>query len=234
MGVDPLAHKMPAWSPYSYTFNNPIRFIDPDGRAPQTVKPGSAAALRAIKNTLSSADAAYVKLDANGNINRDILNLRTMSSSGNFAALQELVNSETTYHINIASSYESADVEGAQPLVGDDQNGTKGVTLFPGAENDRSPDNDVHVFTSDKLSPERQAENLSHEAYGHAYFYELKQQGQDVNPNHQYEATMIEVNPNADNVFDRYALGRKDVNTPLVNQIKAREKEAVQNFNNRD
>lgn len=34
---DPLSEEFPSWSPYTMTFNNPIKFVDPDGRAPMDI-----------------------------------------------------------------------------------------------------------------------------------------------------------------------------------------------------
>lgn len=31
---DPLSEEFKEWSPYSFSFNNPVKFVDPDGRAP--------------------------------------------------------------------------------------------------------------------------------------------------------------------------------------------------------
>lgn len=34
---DPLSEEFSSWSPYNMSFNNPLKFIDPDGRAPEEV-----------------------------------------------------------------------------------------------------------------------------------------------------------------------------------------------------
>jgi len=37
LSVDPLASEFPAWSAYTFVFNNPLRFVDPTGMAPDDI-----------------------------------------------------------------------------------------------------------------------------------------------------------------------------------------------------
>lgn len=41
-GVDPMAEQTPNWSPFVYTFNNPVRYVDPSGMIPEDPDPPGA------------------------------------------------------------------------------------------------------------------------------------------------------------------------------------------------
>ncbi len=68
--LDPLADNMRRHSPYNYAYDNPMRFVDPDGMAPETVKPKDEKASAAIRNTLAKDDQKFVQLDKDGNIDK--------------------------------------------------------------------------------------------------------------------------------------------------------------------
>jgi len=49
--VDPLADVMPSWSPYVFSFNNPLRFVDHDGLSPSDTVVTSHVRTETITNT---------------------------------------------------------------------------------------------------------------------------------------------------------------------------------------
>ncbi len=52
--IDPMSSNMPRWSPFSYTMNSPIKFIDPDGMEPIKPQAGTAIGFIAFLNNTST------------------------------------------------------------------------------------------------------------------------------------------------------------------------------------
>ena len=241
LSPDPLASEFSSWSPYNFVFNNPIRFTDPTGLAPETVVPTGETeekrqqSLQMITNTLTSADAQFVRLDANGHIDRDLINSHE-SESGNFNALKAMVNSEMVVEVSLASGFNYVDAEGnagysemshfpadeysEYDTEGNTPSGTStgetgflGKTLFPdrnGLQN--SPNGSIQVIINEKLSDPARAEMYSHEGNGHAFIY-VTTGGDREKASHQFQ-------------------GMTDVNRTLIDRIITSKKETIQNRKN--
>ena len=143
---DPMCEKYYWLSPYLYCANNPINAVDPTGKA---VIGMDELAQQNIIYTLTEEEAKFVRFNENGVIDADVLN-QSSNSSENMEALKTVVNSDISYYVSMASQYKVKDAITTMHEMS--SKGVVGTTLMPNAEHEPSPDDNVNIYVSNKLS----------------------------------------------------------------------------------
>ncbi|MCP3998926.1 MAG: RHS repeat-associated core domain-containing protein [bacterium] len=107
MSVDPVLGN-PAipqsWNRFVYARNNPVRYVDPDGRAVQVADDD---ALGLILETLPAELRQHVVVDSEGLISAESLNSVTTDNK-NFEALRELVGYSGVFEARTAAGFETS------------------------------------------------------------------------------------------------------------------------------
>lgn len=105
--VDPLAEQMASWSPFSYTYNNPLRFTDPMGMAPNDIiLQGSAEERKLLQTNLQQltndrlvvhpeTGKVHIERSNSANFGKDLKNGTDL--------VRTLINDDNTTSISIGS-----------------------------------------------------------------------------------------------------------------------------------
>jgi RHS repeat-associated protein len=194
MNIDPLAERYYNFSSYVYVANNPIMFIDPDGKE---IRPANNNALEVIKSTLPKDAREFVIINSEtGLIDKSMLmKYDNKNNSSNFSSLLSIVDNNQIVEVAVTSGQydladivkggittndytefgevrEMTDVEQISGINGDpDYNIStgEGGNLGGNISKEFSKSGNTEVVVNSNLSKAGQVEVMAHELYGHAY-----------------------------------------------------------------
>ncbi len=135
--VDPMAEKYPAWTPYVYTLNNPIKYVDPDGRDAKVVIKGNT---MTISTTIYVYGSGATKSNA-ALMQNNIMNAWSKDSNGNTWQYKDAFSGKT-YDVIFDITVEQYDAS--------NQNSEPG--LFSGRNNPFNTNNYVEIDNSSNRS----------------------------------------------------------------------------------
>ena len=218
--MDPLCEKYYSISPYAYCNNNPVNYVDPDGRKVEADKLSQ----KNISNTLTKQEVKFLRFDKSGVLDIRRLN-KSKSFSENMTALKALANSEVVYSFQVKDKDHAGFAYYDNSSTGG--NFYRGTTEMPNAESNPSPDNKVYVLVGKNLNEKQQVMTTAHEAFGHAYFYEVYRNVVKASHTYKPEVRVIWDEELHMNIFE---ITKVPTNLILENQIKTVVKQAENNY----
>lgn len=103
-----------SWNMYSYTRNNPLSAVDPDGRAVEVL---TALALQRVQSTVPADVRSQVTADKNGMLNRASIDA-IKSTDSNVMLLKQAVDLSSTIEVTTGTSVQGGQPSGADGVVG--------------------------------------------------------------------------------------------------------------------